>query len=673
MNRSDTTGLAQALFEEAGDALFLLDPESEQLLDVNRTAEQLSGLSRPELLALPATYLFRFGGRGGKERLRQASQETGVFHSQEGYYLRTRQDGVWVPVNLTVTRLHVRPRTLALITARDVRERHEAHARLERAEAELRQVLASVSDCLWSAEIDAAGRWSYRYCSPVVAGITGRPPEFFLRGPRCWGEAVHPEDRPRWDRWLARLRSGQAGQEEYRVVWPDGTARWVRDSVRSARHSDGRSLRLDGVLADVTERRQAEEQLKKVNAFLDSIVENVPIMLFVKEARGLTFELFNRAGERLLGYRRQDMLGKNDYDFFPRDEADFFIAKDREVLAGKTLVDIPEEVIQTRDGMRVLHTMKIPIVDERGAPRYLLGISEDITERKALEEARRKTAEERERMHSVLFQTEKLASIGRLSAGVAHEINNPLAYVANNLAVLERDATGLLRLLEVYESAGEEFARSAPESARRARETAEEIDLPYIRGNLDRLLRRTREGLDRVTRIVHSLRAHARSAPAPRQEVDIAALLDASLEILQAQMRGRRIEVRRHYRECPRVLCASTDLGQVFLNLLVNACQAIEAMPAGHAGCIDVAVRRESEELLIEVADNGCGIPPEDRPRLFDPFFTTKPVGEGTGLGLWITHAIVSAHGGRIEVDSRPGEGARFRIYLPASPSPDGM
>jgi PAS domain S-box-containing protein len=804
MNRIYTEALARALFEEAGDALFLFDPESEQLLEVNRMAERLSGFARAELLALPATYLFRFGGRGGKERLRKASQESGVFHSQEGYFLRTHQDGVWIPVNLTITRLHVQPQTLALITARDVRERHEAHARLEKAEAELRQVLGSVSDCLWSAEIDTAGHWSYRYCSPVVAGITGRPVEFFLKGPRAWAEAVHPEDQPRWQRWLARLRSGQPGQEEYRIVWPDGTTRWVRDSVRTTRQPETRSVRLDGVLADITERKQAEEALKKVNTFLDSIVENVPIMLFVKEAVGLSFELFNKAGERLLGYRRQDLLGKNDYDFFPRDEADFFIAKDREVLAGKQLVDIPEEAIQTREGLRLLHTMKIPILDEQGAPRYLLGISEDITERRALEELRRRAGEERERyarelegtnralseserryrqlteatldaiivadgagairlfnpaaerlfgyradevlgksltclmpeeyheqyrralrlyretgqgrmvgrtselygrrrdglqfplelaltalkgggevqflgairdlsernrMRSVLFQSEKLASIGRLSAGVAHEINNPLAYVANNLAVLERDVRGLLRMLEIYGGATEEFARTAPEAARRAQTTAEEIDLPYIQENMDRLLGRTREGLDRVTRIVQSLRAHARTAPAPRQEVNVPDLLESSLEILQGRLRRRGIEVRRHYGDCPKVLCTSTDLGQVLLNLLVNACQAIDSLPADRPGRIDVTVRREGDELLIEVADNGCGIPLEDRPRLFDPFFTTKAVGEGTGLGLWITHAIVSAHGGRIEVDSRPGEGACFRIALPGSAS----
>ena len=206
------------------------------------------------------------------QRLRQACHETMVFHSQDGFYLRTSQDGVWIPVNITVTRLHIQPRTLALITARDVRERHEAQARLQQAEGELRRVLASVSDCLWSASIDGAGRWEYRYLSPVIEKLTGRPPDFFLAGPQCWALLVHEEDRPRWRQALGRLRAGQPSQEEYRIVRADGAVRWVRDSVLVSRDAPaplplprspgGRGkggARLDGVLTDVTERRLAQE------------------------------------------------------------------------------------------------------------------------------------------------------------------------------------------------------------------------------------------------------------------------------------------------------------------------------------------------------------------------------------------------------------------------------
>ena len=262
MNHIYSAELARALFEEVGDALFLFDPDTDELLDVNRPAERLSGFPRAELLSFPATYLFRFGGggcRGGKDQLRQAATKTQVFHSQEGFFLRTRQDGVWVPVNLTVARLHVRPKTLALITARDVGERHEALGRLQRVEAELRRVLASVSDCLWSAEFSAGGSWEYRYFSPVVEQLTGRPPESFLGKPGPWEDIVHPDDRPAREGVLAALRSGQPGKAEYRVVWPDGRVRWLRESVRVTRGPDGRPAQMHGVLTDTTELKQAEQ------------------------------------------------------------------------------------------------------------------------------------------------------------------------------------------------------------------------------------------------------------------------------------------------------------------------------------------------------------------------------------------------------------------------------
>ena len=163
--------------------------------------------------------------------MRQAASKSGVFHSQEGYFLRTGQDGVWLPVNVTVTRLHVRPRTLAMITARDVRERHETLTQLQVAEEELRRVLSSVSDCLWSVDVDDAGQWTYRYMSPVVESITGRPAEHFRGGWQCWQDIVHPEDRSRWKAAVARLVAGEPVQEEYRILRADGEVRWVRDRV----------------------------------------------------------------------------------------------------------------------------------------------------------------------------------------------------------------------------------------------------------------------------------------------------------------------------------------------------------------------------------------------------------------------------------------------------------
>jgi PAS domain S-box-containing protein len=264
--------LGLTLFEESGDALFLFDPETEQLLDVNPMAQRLTGCARVELLRHPVSYLFRSEVQGGVQRLRQAYRKTGVFHSQEGFLLRHARDGVWTPVNLTVTRLHADPRTLGLITARDISERRAAQLLLQQKEAELRQVLASVSDYLWSAQVRADGRVTNKFYSPVVERITGRPPEFYLAGPDRWLSTIHPDDRPRLKEALDRLLTGASAreEEEYRVVWPDGTVRWVRDSVQAHRGEDG-VLHLDGVVADVTERKRSEALLAAEKRVLELI------------------------------------------------------------------------------------------------------------------------------------------------------------------------------------------------------------------------------------------------------------------------------------------------------------------------------------------------------------------------------------------------------------------
>jgi two-component system NtrC family sensor kinase len=268
---------------------------------------------------------------------------------------------------------------------------------------------------------------------------------------------------------------------------------------------------------------------------------------------------------------------------------------------------------------------------------------------------------ERNKMRAFLVQNEKLASIGLLSAGVAHEINNPLAFVANNLVVLERDCAGLLALLGLYETAA---ASVNGELASRIRDTRESVDIDYVKANLPRILSRTRDGIERVTRIVHSLRGMARTEAAPRQETRIPDLVNNSLEILHGKFRRLGIAITQEHDPNPFVACVPTQISQVILNLLVNAFQAIEATHRTD-GKVIIRTARRGNEFVMEIADNGPGIPPEHLPRLFDPFFTTKEIGEGTGLGLSISHHIVSAHGGRIEVDTNVGTGTCFRVILP--------
>lgn len=278
---------------------------------------------------------------------------------------------------------------------------------------------------------------------------------------------------------------------------------------------------------------------------------------------------------------------------------------------------------------------------------------------------RRRVEQQEQRMHGLLMQSEKLASIGLLSAGVAHEINNPLAYVSNNLVVLERDFKGLRDLLHLYEGARPQLEAATPELIGQADALAAEIDLPYIRDNLDRILKRTREGVERITKIVQGLRSLARTDRPKLEQASLSDLIDASLEMVRGRMQRSGIELEVSCQPVPRLRCVGTQIGQVILNLLVNAVQAVEARPVETGGKVSVTLTQAGKDIVIEVADNGCGIDPKDVARIFDPFYTSKPVGEGTGLGLALSHNIVAGHGGRIEVDSRPGEGSRFRVVLP--------
>ena len=261
---------------------------------------------------------------------------------------------------------------------------------------------------------------------------------------------------------------------------------------------------------------------------------------------------------------------------------------------------------------------------------------------------------------AALVQNEKLASLGRLAAGVAHEVNNPLAYVTNNLAVLRRDLATALDVLDAYRRAAVE---ATPDNLAAARRLEEEADLAYFRANFERTCDKSQEGLQRVRNIVSNLRDFARLDEAELKDADLNAALESAAEVLAHEIRRKQIRLERDLRPLPPLLCHPGKINQVFLNLIVNAVQACEP-----GGTVTLRSRAEDGRIVAEVEDNGCGIAPEHRPRLFEPFFTTRPVGQGTGLGLAVSFGIVRDHGGSIEVESAVGRGSTFRVRLPLRP-----
>jgi signal transduction histidine kinase len=270
---------------------------------------------------------------------------------------------------------------------------------------------------------------------------------------------------------------------------------------------------------------------------------------------------------------------------------------------------------------------------------------------------RKKLEAEREEMQRQLYQSSKLASIGELSAGVAHEINNPLSYVSNNIAVLDRDVREIAAIMAGYRA---HCGADIPEALR---EAEERIDLPYTLENLDRLLRSSRQGLERVREIVAGLRDFSRLDEADRKLIDPNESIRSALEMVRYHIRQKGINLVANLGEVTACWCFAGKLNQVLLNILMNAIQAVHD---GATITVATGANPERSEVEIAISDDGPGIPDSVRGKIYDPFFTTKPQGVGTGLGLWITYNVVQEHQGRIDLETEVGRGTTFRITLPA-------
>jgi PAS domain S-box-containing protein len=401
-------------------------------------------------------------------------------------------------------------------------------------------------------------------------------------------------------------------------------------SVKCAlRNEAGNPYAICGVATDITDRKRAEEETRRLQLFLDSVVENLPGMLFVKDARELRFVRINRAAEELLGYGRAELLGKNDHDLFPKDQADFFATKDRQVLASRSQIEIAEEVVSTRaNGDRLLNTKKVPIMDERtGEALFLLGISEDITERRRAErqiEALHREAELRAEQLGVANR-----ELEAFSYSVSHDLRAPLRHIAGFVDLLlqhnasQLDETGQRRLKAVSKSA------------------------------------------QRMGRLIDDLLAFSRMGRAElqRSKVNLKALVQAVVSELEVD--GKERKIRWVIGLLPDVEADPAMLRLALINLLANA---VKYTGTREEAVIEIgAIEHAPEGTVVFVKDNGVGFDMRYADKLFGVFQRLHRQEEfpGTGIGLANVRRIVHRHGGKTWAEGVLSQGATFYFSLP--------
>jgi len=411
---------------------------------------------------------------------------------------------------------------------------------------------------------------------------------------------------------------------------------------------------------------EAHRRLAQSEKRLTDILDSLDSVVWSMKPESLEMLYLNRAVE--------EVSGRPVVDFFNNSHLwlDIIYPRDREraqsslvALMAAGVLKITYRILRPDGELRWLfHHMRV-IHDDAGAPIRIDGITVDITQHKIAEDLLKQRNEELQtaldkiqEVQGQLVQSEKLASVGQLAAGVAHEINNPIGYINSNLTSLKNYIEDLLALVAIFEKA--ESGLTDTGQLNQIEAFKKKIDLEFLKSDVLDLLDESHEGAGRVKKIVQDLKdfSHA-GGDDDWQWANLHTCLDSTLNIVNNEIKYKASVVKK-FGDIPQAWCLPHQLNQVFMNLLVNAAHAIE-----NEGTITVSTGAESEHIWVEVSDTGKGIAPEHVNKIFDPFFTTKPVGKGTGLGLSVSYNIIKKHNGEIRLDSRIGEGTTFRIILP--------
>lgn len=593
----------RAVVEMASDAIILADHLG-TIMSWNRAAQVLFGYTGDEVLGKPLTMImparYRDAHQKGLERVRSSGHSRLAGKAVELHGLK--KDGTEFPLELSLGTWQAGGSMFFSGIIRDITERKRSEEASRESQERFCQLAENIREVFWMTDPEKS---RMIYISPAYEGIWGRTCESLYASPRSWLDTIHPDDRDRVLQAALTKQISGAYDEEYRIVRPDGSTRWIWDRAFPIRDVSGHVYRITGIAEDITERKQAEQALQQAYDETEKILASVPGAILAAD-QDLRVVYANALVCRYFGEGRE-MLGAPLNDVLPADVAQ------RCWVYMKRTPQVAENGYWQQDRQferhgKVYKYRFFPLAI-RGSERPQTGlVLWDITENK--------------RLGDQIMQAEKLASLGTLVAGMAHEVNNP--------------AQGIMGLAQLMQ---------------------DETDLTVVREYARDIVGYTKH----IATVVRDFTTYARQSDQDDEtELDLGERMAEAVKLLRLSPQFWHVEVVTDFQPVPFVKARRTEIDQVFVNLISNAVQAMDGR-----GCLTLATELRGNLLTASVCDTGSGIPKNRLKMIFDPFYTTKEPGKGTGLGLYLVHKIVTKQGGQIQVDSEVGKGTTFTVAFP--------
>ena len=600
----------EGIIDSAMDAILTVD-EEQRIVLFNRAAEQMFGCSHQEAMGQSLDQFLPARFREAHHHHLHAFGQSGVTSRKMGKLgtvMGLRSNGEEFPIEAAISHISVENRKYYTVILRDITDRKRTEEAHQESQRQLTTLIGNLPGFVYRCRNDR--NWTMLYISEGVSDLTGySAKEYLVHQLISYGGNTHSSDRERvWQEAQAALAQHRPYETTYRIVTKSGEVKWVWERGEGIFAEDGALSYLEGFVTDITERKRAEQLLRQSEERYRRLIAISPYAILVNRGERIIFA--NDQAIKLFGAVKADeILGKSRLGLFDPDCHAVMQERIHELLEGKSLVPVIEEKIVRVNGTSLdVEVSAARFSDEEG-PAILLMLR-DISERKRLQEQLRKT--------------ERVAELGTLASGMAHEIGTPMNVILGRAEYL--------------------LDRVAEE--------------PIKKG-----LRTIISQVERITRVMNQLLSFARRKAPERVALDLKQVVEDGLEMFQERLARNQIQVVTDFSDdCPLIQADGDQMSQVLINLVMNS---VHAMPDG--GTLRVGLSPEKQMVKLTVGDTGHGIPRDVLKKVFEPFFTTKEFGQGTGLGLTVVKGIIEEHQGSIAVESEEGKGTTFMILLPQS------